>query len=321
MKNYNYIVLPLYMMSIIFTLSSPSWMMIWIGMEMNLLTFIFIIMQASTMFSMESSMKYFLIQASGSLIFLLSLSTNMIFYDEMFKINCLVPPLALILKSGMAPLHTWTPEIISKFNLKGLFLFTTLQKIIPMVILFSSWAPLISWILMFNILMGSIGGISQSSFSKMIIFSSINNSGWMLLALSQSYFTFQVYFMVYTLMTFMLIYFMKSTQIKWIIQVKSIKAFQKSIFIILILSMSGLPPFLGFIPKWMVLMKLMNLYPLTVLLGIFFSILTMFFYIKSSICMMMVTISSVKPTFNYKNSYWSIFMSLHLLSPFLYFLL
>nr|YP_009501905.1 NADH dehydrogenase subunit 2 [Freysuila caesalpiniae]AWU48909.1 NADH dehydrogenase subunit 2 [Freysuila caesalpiniae] len=320
MKNFNFIVMPLYVVSIIFALSSSSWMMIWISMEMNLLTFIFLILKKKTNMSMESSMKYFLIQSSGSLIFLFSLMTNMTYYNQMFTLSALVPPLALILKSGMAPLHTWTPEIVSKFNYQSLYLFITFQKIVPLTIMFSSWSDMMSWIMIFNIMIGSIGGLTQSSIYKMILYSSINNSGWMIMSLMESMFMFTLYFLIYSMMNFMVINFLEKNQIKWIIQIKSYSHYKKYLFSSMMLSLSGLPPFMGFLTKWLVISMLYTNYKMIIMISLMFSILTMFFYIKCSITLLSSSFWLNKWNINYPTPS-NIFLVINIFSPLIYFTL
>nr|YP_010882002.1 NADH dehydrogenase subunit 2 [Cacopsylla fuscicella]WID86676.1 NADH dehydrogenase subunit 2 [Cacopsylla fuscicella] len=294
MKNYYMIIFPMYIISITFSLSSNSWMSIWIGMEMNLLTFIFMILQTKTFNSTESSMKYFLIQSAGSLMFLFSITSQTTFSNEPFFIYALTPPLALMFKSGIAPLHLWIPNISMKLSPTNLFLLTTMQKMIPMLIMFSSWTPLMKWVIPLNIIIGSLGGINQSSLNKMIIFSSINNSGWMMLSLTESMFLFYLFFIIYFKMNLLLMSFILENKIKWVTQIKSQNFFKKLSFISLMMSLSGLPPFVGFVPKWIVLKKMISLLPVTSLISIFMSIFTLFFYMKLTMSMLLYSSFSKK---------------------------
>nr|YP_009501957.1 NADH dehydrogenase subunit 2 [Psylla alni]AWU49042.1 NADH dehydrogenase subunit 2 [Psylla alni] len=322
MKNYYLVILPMYFLSISFSLSSNSWMSIWIGMEMNLLTFIFMILETKTFNSTESCMKYFLIQSVGSLIFLFSVSVQTVFFNETFFIYALVPPLALMLKSGIAPLHLWTPDIGMKLPPLNLFLFITLQKIIPMIILFSSWSMMIKWLIPFNIIIGSLGGVTQASINKMIIFSSINNSGWMMLSLMESMVLFYLFFMIYSMMNFLLMNFMLENKIKWTIQIKCQNFFKKILFVSLMLSFSGLPPFIGFIPKWIILKKIIISLPVISLISIFMSVFTLFFYMKLTIIMLLYSSLHKKWSVNLWTSPTSLsLVLLNLTSSFMFVLL
>nr|WMH03430.1 NADH dehydrogenase subunit 2 [Cacopsylla picta]WMH03443.1 NADH dehydrogenase subunit 2 [Cacopsylla picta]WMH03455.1 NADH dehydrogenase subunit 2 [Cacopsylla picta]WMH03468.1 NADH dehydrogenase subunit 2 [Cacopsylla picta] len=322
MKNYYTIIFPMYIISISFALSSNSWMSIWIGMEMNLLTFIFMILETKTFNSTESCMKYFLIQSVGSLMFLFSISVQTTFVNESFFINALAPPLALMLKSGIAPLHFWTPDIGLKLSPFNLFLFITMQKVIPMLVMFSSWSALIKWVIPFNIIIGSLGGITQSSINKMVIFSSINNSGWMMMSLTESMLLFYIFFLLYFKMNFLLTNFIFKNKIKWTLQIKSQNLFKKLLFVTLMMSLSGLPPFLGFLPKWIILKKISMTLPLISLIMIFMSVFTMFFYMKITINMILYSSLFKKWNINFFTELLSIiFILMNLTSSFMFILL
>lgn len=315
-------ILPIYFLSISFSLSSNSWISIWIGIEINLLTFIFIILETKTFNSTERCMKYFLIQSVGSLIFLFSVSVQTVFFNEAFFIYALVPPLALILKSGIAPLHLWTPDIRIKFSPLNLFLFITLQKIIPIIILFSSWRLLTKWFIPLNIIIGSLGGVTQASINKIIIFSSINNSGWIMLRLTESIVLFYLFFLIYSIINLLLINFIIENKIKWTIQIKCQNFFKKILFVRLILSFRGLPPFIGFIPKWIILKKIIINLPLISLIRIIISIFTLFFYIKLTIYILLYSSLHKKWSINLSTNPTSLgLVLLNLASRFIFILL
>lgn len=295
---YKFIVVPLLFFSIVFSLSSSSWLTIWIGLELNLISFIFILMQEKTIMKTERSIKYFLIQAIGSLIFLLSININIIFYNEISSINALTPPLALIMKSGMAPLHSWTPPVVRKFPPLRLFIFLTVQKLVPIVIIFSSWFILCSWVSVINILVGRIGGIIQSSFYKILVFSSINNIGWIIISLINSFLLFLVFFLIYRLINYLVVKFISIKKIKWIIQVKLNRYPHKLILLSMIISLGGLPPFIGFIPKWIVIRRIFLFIPLLTFMGILLSIFTLFFYLKSAFRILVPVSLNPKSTIN-----------------------
>nr|YP_009502241.1 NADH dehydrogenase subunit 2 [Acizzia uncatoides]AWU48809.1 NADH dehydrogenase subunit 2 [Acizzia uncatoides] len=303
MKNYNLIIMPLYILSIMFSISSNAWLTMWIGMEMNLLTFIFILLEEKSLNSIECTMKYFLIQSAGSTLFLFSMGSHMIFYNEMFMISAILTPIALILKSGMAPLHTWTPPIVMKFNPKSLFLFLSMQKITPVIILFSSWSTMFKWVIFVNIIIGSIGGVTQSSFQKMMVYSSINNSGWMMMSISESLFLFMLFFITYLFMTKMLLNFMEQNKIKWMIQINSCGMEAKIHYVSMMISMSGLPPFIGFLPKWMIVKKTILVMPLLTYTSVVMSFFTLYFYMKSCISMCLTSECSKKWKINLINSH------------------
>nr|YP_009470635.1 NADH dehydrogenase subunit 2 [Mycopsylla proxima]AVF97055.1 NADH dehydrogenase subunit 2 [Mycopsylla proxima] len=305
-------ILPLFFISLFIPISASSWILMWMGMEINMLMFIFLILMKKNMFTSESSMKYFLIQCSGSLIFLLSLSSNFIYFNEWPFINSLVPPMALMLKSGFAPFHSWMPEIIKNFNFLSLLFFFTSLKIPPFFMIFSSWFNIMVWISIINILIGSTMGIIQSSLIKMLIASSINNMGWMTLSLMISNFLFLIQFMIYFILMYALIKMMKLNKIKWISQINLSSFFLKMNFYMNLLSLAGMPPFLGFLPKWMIIKKMMMNAPIIISIFILMTIFNLFFYIKSCINMMFLFKLTKKWMIFYKNTMINLFFMLNL---------
>nr|AUT13416.1 NADH dehydrogenase subunit 2 [Mycopsylla gardenensis] len=311
MKINKILILPLFFVSLFMPISSSSWILMWMGMEFNMLMFILMILMKKNLFTTESSMKYFLIQCSGSLIFLLTLSSNFIYFNEWPLMNMMLPPMALMLKSGMAPFHIWMPEIIKNFNFLSLLFFFTFIKIPPFMIMFSSWFNMMIWTSMINIFMGSIMGITQSSLIKILISSSINNMGWMMLSLMNSNLLFMIQFIIYFFLLYYIFLMMNLKKIKWMIQINFYSFFMKMFFYINFLSLAGLPPFMGFFPKWMILKKMFLFIPFTIFIFILMTILNLFFYLKS--CINMMFLFNMKKKWNMKFKMNFLFMNLHLL--------
>lgn len=252
--------------------------------------------------SSERRIKYYIIQAVGSVIFVFSISTQKIYFREYFLINALIPPLALMIKSGTAPFHAWTPEIALNINFLRLFLFLTIQKIIPLLIICSSWNYWLMWIIPINMLVGAIGGISQSSINKILVYSSINNIGWILIRSLESLFIFYLYFLFYLILNIHILIIIFNIKIKWISQFKSQNIFKKISYTSSIISFRGLPPFIGFIPKWIILKKICLIIPFTSIIRILISIFRLFFYIKLSTKILISSRFSKKWKIKTKNS-------------------
>lgn len=323
MKKFNFIVFPTFILSIIMSLSSSSWIIIWIGLEINLLSFIFILVNPSTYYSLERTIKYFLIQSVGSLIFLLTIRINIIYFNEISTISAILPPLALILKRGMAPLHIWTPDILEKFNYFRFLIFTTMQKLVPLFILYSSWISLTPWVCVCNLIIGRIGGVVHSSIRKIVAFSSISNRGWIIIALSHSHFFFTLFFIIYFINNMLIIAYIKKTQNKWLTQIKPQQTQEKIFFYTLILSLRGMPPLLGFLPKWIAIKKISTHAPIICLTRIIFSLFTLFFYIKCAITTIIKFSETIKwkIKYSYIKKLFLFFILINLISPLLFVLL
>nr|YP_010471477.1 NADH dehydrogenase subunit 2 [Thienemanniella nipponica]UVG40816.1 NADH dehydrogenase subunit 2 [Thienemanniella nipponica] len=272
------------------SISSLSWLSIWMGLEINLLSFIPLINNKKNIFLSESSIKYFLVQAMASAIFLFSIILFFLMENfEMSKnlnmyVNILISSL-MMLKMGAAPFHFWFPSVSEGLNWMNNFFLMTWQKIAPMII--TSYClnfNFLIFIIFCSTMVGGIGGLNQTSIRKLMAFSSINHMGWMLSSMMFNENLWLMYFLFYFLLLLNIFLFLNINNIYYINQTfisMFSNKFMKIIFFLLLLSLGGLPPFLGFFPKWMMMELLIsnNMFIL-VFFMIMFSLITLFFYIR-----------------------------------------
>lgn len=268
--------------------SSTAWFRIWIGLEINLLSFIPLIIRSKNLFSSESSLKYFLTQALASAIFLFSIILLYLFInykmDLLYFRNILISS-TIILKIGAAPFHFWFPRVIEGLNWQSNLLLITWQKIAPLIIL--SYTITINNLLIIiicSIIFGRIGGINQTSLRKLIAFSSINHLGWIIAGIINNENIWLTYFLFYRFLNFSVVSLFHNFKLFHINQTYGIfqnnKFFSVSI-IILLLSLGGLPPFLGFLPKWLIIETLSqnNIFR-TIVFMLFITLITLYFYMR-----------------------------------------
>nr|AQT38622.1 NADH dehydrogenase subunit 2 [Megathymus violae] len=274
------------MFSTLISISSNSWMGCWIGLEINLLSFIPLISNSNNLLSSESSLKYFLVQSIASINFLFSILLKLMLMKN-FEINFLMTILinsSMMTKMGSAPFHFWFPNIIESLNWLNCFILMTWQKITPMILM-SYYMNLnfLMFIMMLNSIIGAIGGINQTSLRKLLSFSSINNLGWMMSAIMISENLWMLYFLLYSFFVSIMCFIFYIMNIYFINQlfIFNFNYLMKFLLMINFLSMGGLPPFLGFFPKWIIINFLMNmnLYFISFIF-IMMSLITLFFYIR-----------------------------------------
>nr|QFK69113.1 NADH dehydrogenase subunit 2 [Phymatostetha sp. D9] len=285
-------------MSTLISASSNNWLSGWLGLEINLMSFIPIMYSKLNYYSSESSMKYFIIQSSSSMILLLgiilsSLKINM-------NISMMIMTCGLLTKLGVAPFHMWVPSIMEGINWINCLILSTWQKIAPLILISYSVNNNILVIpAIFSLLIGSIGGLNQSSIKKLMAYSSINNIGWMLVSMMMSMMTWINYFMIYSLMVSMFMYMLNKENINYINQcfLSTFKSMNKIFFLIMLLSMGGMPPMLGFMPKWMIIQLTMvsQMYILALVMVIS-SLIVLFYYIQMSFSMLMINSQKLKWT-------------------------
>nr|AIL31449.1 NADH dehydrogenase subunit 2 [Daimio tethys] len=268
------------------SISSNSWMGCWIGLEINLLSFIPLISSPNNLFSSEASLKYFLTQSIASINFLFSILLKMIFMKT-FEINNLISIMidsSLMMKMGSAPFHFWFPNIIEGMSWLDCFILMTWQKITPMTLLsYYLNTNFLIIIMIINTSIGAIGGLNQTSLRKLMSFSSINNLGWLMFAIMISESLWLLYFFMYTFLTSSMCFLFYIMNIYFINQLFMFNMnFLFKFFLLMnFLSLGGLPPLLGFFPKWMVInFMISNKFLITSLIFIMMSLITLFFYIR-----------------------------------------
>nr|YP_010722409.1 NADH dehydrogenase subunit 2 [Parnassius acdestis]WDV10549.1 NADH dehydrogenase subunit 2 [Parnassius acdestis] len=287
--------------STLISISANSWLGCWIGLEINLLSFIPLISNSKNLLSSEAALKYFLTQSIASINFLFSILLKMILLKN-FEINNLFSILinsSMLMKMGSTPFHFWFPNIIEGLSWFNCFILMTWQKISPMILLsYYMNNNFLMFIMIFNVIVGTMGGINQTSLRKLLSFSSINNLGWMLAALMMTENLWIFYLMMYSFLISIMCIFFNTLNIYYINQlfIMNMKFPLKMSLLINFLSLGGLPPFLGFFPKWIIInFLIMNKLFLISFIFIMMSLIMLFFYIR-------IMYSSIM--FNYLKMKW-----------------
>nr|APX40941.1 NADH dehydrogenase subunit 2 [Galeruca luctuosa] len=310
------------------SISAYSWFNMWIGLEINLLSIIPLMKSNKNIFPAEASLKYFITQTLASTIILFAVILSLISSDYipnnsdywlMMMMNS-----ALLTKLGAAPFHAWFPEVMEGLNWMNNLILLTWQKLAPMILIMYNLKMM--WFLMFIIIsssiIGGIMGFNQTSLRKIMAYSSINHISWMLAGMLNNKLIWLIYFIIYSLITLNIIIIFHKLNLFYMKQLfysmnsnKLIKLF----FIFNFLSLGGLPPFLGFLPKWIVVNNLVlsQMYSLSLIL-IVSTLITLYFYIRLTFSTLTILMSEnlIKPT-KLNNFIWLFLNLFTLLSLFL----
>lgn len=278
------------MIGTILTFSSTSWFGAWIGLEINLLSFIPLMINNKNILSSEAALKYFLTQALASAILLIRVILFYIIYQisdfYLLKYANILISSSLLIKRGAAPFHFWFPRVIEGLTWINSLLLITWQKLAPLI-LFSytlNDSFFLFAVVIFCIFFGAIGGLNQTSLRKLMAFSSINHLGWIIIRIIVNENIWLNYFFFYSFLSLTIIFLFNNFKIFNINQIFYLffnNANLKLLIFLNFLSLGGLPPFLGFFPKWMVIEALVsiNLYFILFLI-VSFTLITLFFYIR-----------------------------------------
>nr|YP_011015275.1 NADH dehydrogenase subunit 2 [Athousius wudanganus]UBS90997.1 NADH dehydrogenase subunit 2 [Athousius wudanganus] len=281
-------------LSTLISISSYSWLGMWLGLEINLLSIIPLMHNQKNILSTESTVKYFIVQAMASTIILASIISMMASKDvqasmDLKNMNYLSMNSALLTKMGMAPFHFWFPEVMEGLSWMNCLLILTWQKIAPMILLMYNmkFIMFLTTIIVMSMIISGLMGVNQISLRKILAYSSINHMGWMISTMMIFQTIWMTYFLVYLITSINIILVLKNLNIFFLNQLyQSMNNYPMTkLFLILnFLSLSGIPPFLGFLPKWLTIQALLteNMIFLPTIM-IIFTIFMIFVYTRISI--------------------------------------
>nr|AGG69188.1 NADH dehydrogenase subunit 2 [Nannoperca australis]AGG69192.1 NADH dehydrogenase subunit 2 [Nannoperca australis] len=277
------------------TFASSHWLLAWMGLEMNTLAIIPLMAQHHHPRAVEATTKYFLTQATAAAMLLFASTTNA-WLTGQWDIQQMSHPLpvtmitlALALKIGLAPVHAWLPEVLQGFDLTTGLILSTWQKLAPFALLLQI-QPTNSTILimlgLMSTLVGGWGGLNQTQLRKILAYSSIAHLGWMILVLqfspSLTFLTLLIY-LIMTFSTFLVFKLNKATTINALATSWTKAPAMTALAPLILLSLGGLPPLTGFMPKWLILQELtkQDLAP-TATLAALSALLSLYFYLRLS---------------------------------------
>nr|YP_010165873.1 NADH dehydrogenase subunit 2 [Lutreolina crassicaudata]QRV59820.1 NADH dehydrogenase subunit 2 [Lutreolina crassicaudata] len=276
------------------TLISNHWLVAWIGLEINTLAIIPLMTKPHHPRSTEAAIKYFMTQATASMIILFSVIfnasiTNQWVTGQIFnKWASMLLTMALAMKLGLAPFHFWVPEVTQGIPLLSGMLMLTWQKIAPISIIYQTSSslsiPLLMLLGIISTLLGGWGGLNQTQLRKILAYSSIAHMGWMAIIIT-IYPTLTILnlilYLASTITMFIMLNQLSLTKMNSLSTLWNKSAPMMTIITLTLLSLGGLPPLTGFMPKWLILQELIKFdnTPLATVLALS-ALLNLFFYMR-----------------------------------------
>nr|QJQ26985.1 NADH dehydrogenase subunit 2 [Athene noctua] len=276
------------------TVTSNHWIMAWVGLEINTLAIIPLISKSHHPRAIEAAVKYFLVQATASALLLFSSMLNAWAcgqWDTTQMSNptsCLLLTTAVSMKLGLVPFHFWYPEVLQGTSLTTALILSTLMKFPPLTLLLmvhNSLNPtLLTTLAISSTALGGWMGLNQTQTRKILAFSSISHLGWMaIIILYQPKLTLLTFYL-YTVMTatvFLTLNTTKTLSLTTMMTSWTKTPALNTTLVLALLSLAGLPPLTGFLPKLVIIQELtkQELTPTATIIAML-SLLSLFFYLR-----------------------------------------
>nr|QED42651.1 NADH dehydrogenase subunit 2 [Ficedula basilanica] len=280
------------------TISSNHWIMAWTGLEINTLAILPLISKSHHPRAIEAATKYFLVQAAASALILFSSMTNAWQTGQWditqltCPVSCLVLTAAIAMKLGLAPFHFWFPEVLQGTSLTTGLLLSTAMKLPPMTLFFMTSQALNPTLLTaMAILSAALGGwvgLNQTQTRKILAFSSISHLGWMAIIILYSPKLALLNFYLYALITtavFLTLNSINTLKLSTLMTTWTKTPALSATLMLTLLSLAGLPPLTGFLPKWLIIQELtkQEMAPAATTMALL-SLLSLFFYLRLAYC-------------------------------------
>jgi NADH-quinone oxidoreductase subunit N len=334
---FEYIILILFaVLGLLLLCSSNDLITAYLSIELQSLSFYLLAaFKKNSTFSTESGLKYFILGAFSSSLFLFGSSliygtigtTNFEDYKDLFfysyndikffnlnyilnllHLGFLFITLSLFFKLALAPFHIWAPDIYEGILTSSTIFFALIPKLSLFCLLLrifqSNFCDFIDYwkyyfiiIALLSIIIGSFAGLEQRKLKSLIAYSSISHMGYTLLAYSSGtkegiQYLF-CYLIVYILSgiclwtIFLMIKFKNNfnnkdnKDLSDFILLNKTNKITSLIFSIVILSLAGFPPFIGFYVKLNIFLSVIesSMYFVAVI-SILCSVISTFYYIR-----------------------------------------
>jgi len=250
---------------------------IWFIIELNFLCFVSFLSYDLKKIHTNGNIYYFLIQSLGSVLIFIRALNFLIFSNNLFEFFFVI---FLVVKLGGAPFQFWYLKLIQKLRWTSIWLISVWQKLIPLIVI----KLLASYYLLefgsLRVIIGRINNLNQKSIKKILGLSSVFSLGWILLSIIQRK-VWIIFILGYGFILYILLRYLK------MLNFNNIENLENSNFSILfyilfflgLLIIRGIPPFIIFYIKILILIDLIKLRFLLVFILLIFRIFIIYIYL------------------------------------------
>jgi len=216
--------------------------------------------------------------------------------------------ISLFFKLAIAPFHVWAPDVYENSPTISTFFFSVVPKLAIFILMLrifyfsfygfiENWRYFILTVTIFTVIIGSFGGIEQRKLKSLLVYSSISHMGYSLLAFSSG--TFEsvqalfCYLIVYSFSGFCIwaIFLLlrlknnhankRNKDLSDIILLGKTNPILAIFFTLILFSVAGFPPLVGFLVKINIFLSAMDstMY-FVALISILCSVIATFYYLR-----------------------------------------
>ena len=210
----------------------------------------------------------------------------------------------LAFKISAVPFHMWTPDVYQGAPTSITAFFAIVPKIASIALIFrfclepfgdhyNEWGQIVFFLSVASMFLGAIAAINQSNIKRLLAYSSIGHVGYVLIALAaanndgvKSAAIYMFIYMIMNISVFTILLSLKKSN-QYIENISDLDGLSKSnpvisiSLAIIMLSMAGIPPFIGFFGKFYVFVAAIEsgLYLLSIL-GVLASVVSAYYYLR-----------------------------------------
>nr|ABU86385.1 NADH dehydrogenase subunit 2 [Uroplatus henkeli] len=295
------------------TMLSHHWLLAWMSLELNMLSITPLMMKPLHPRATEATIKYFMIQTFASTLILFASTMNAWQTGQWLITNtpttsaATLLTIAIMLKLGAAPTHLWYIEVLQGMSMNMALVISTWQKMAPIALLYMTVNHLPMNIVILlgaaSTILGGVLGLNQTQLRKILACSSINHMGWLIITFTSMPQLTTLTLILYVLMTTTVFNLLVATKTTTLLDTGTawpIAPTQLTLMMMVLLSLGGIPPLTGFIPKLLILKNLtyLSLTPLAITM-IMASLPSLYFYLRMAY-LTMITIPPNTTTTEYK---------------------
>jgi len=293
---------------------------LYLGIELQSLSlYVLSSVDRSSLKSSESGVKYFVLGALSSGLFLYGCSlvygftgsTNYLIINENFSVDNigLIFGLVFIIvglafKVSAVPFHMWTPDVYEGSPTSVTAFFSLAPKVAGIgafiQILFVSfeaayveWKSIIIFISIASMILGSVAAIGQTNIKRLMAYSSIGHMGYALAGLAtgtlngiSATLSYILIYVVMNIAAFTCILFFSRNKI-YFEDIRDLGGLSKNhpvisiCFCVILFSLAGIPPLAGFFAKFYIFKAVIDsqMYTLAII-GLLSSVVAAFYYLR-----------------------------------------